>query len=205
MTDLHTPGTTEAATQNEIDQRMRQQYRPDGRDALQATLAEVLLQVDPDWLEQRFGPHPEPGDLARLLALALRREALLEGEARIRVMAAIAEERSGWPGSLEAMTAGADLLRDMPRTDPPTGENAPPPLKPEPLALAWTGLVTTVHTDASAIVDCTTSDGRPAQLHLDEEHAEALGGMLTDPPEAGWDDDEDETPGTDTAREHPAP
>ncbi|MEV7681441.1 hypothetical protein AB0O64_23245 [Streptomyces sp. NPDC088341] len=205
MTDLHTPGTAEAETQHEIDQRMLERYRPDSRDALQATLAEILLQVDPDWLERRFGPHPAPGDLARLFALALRREALLEGEAKIRVMAAIAEERSGWPGSLEAMTAGADLLRDMPRTDPPTGQNAPQPQQPKPIALAWTGKVTTDHADNSAVVECTTHDGRPAELHLDEEHADALGGQLVDPPEAGWDDDEAETPGTETAREHPAP
>ncbi|MEU9778473.1 hypothetical protein [Streptomyces sp. NPDC047968] len=204
MTDLHTPSAAEAATQHEIDRRMLERYRPDGRDALQATLAAILLQVDPEWLEQRFGPHPEPSDLARLLALAIRREALLEGEAKIRVLATIAEERSGWPGSLEAMTAGADLLRDMPRTPPPTGGSPQPP-EPPPIALAWTGKVATVHADASVVVECTTSDGRPAELHLDEDHAEALGGQLVDPPEKGWDDDEVEVPGIETAREHPAP
>ncbi|MEJ8654643.1 hypothetical protein WKI65_43085 [Streptomyces sp. MS1.AVA.3] len=201
MTDLHTPGTAEAVTQHEIDRRMREHYRPDGRDALEATLAAVLLQVDSDWLERRFGPRSGPEDLARLLALALRREALLEGEAKIRVLAAIAEERSGWPGSLEAMAAGADLLCDMTRTPPPTSETAAPQLKP--LELAWTGLVITDHADASAVVSCTTRDGRPTELHLDEEHAEALGGMLTDPPDP--DDVEVEAPGTETAREHPTP
>ncbi|WP_435058412.1 hypothetical protein [Streptomyces sp. bgisy060] len=201
MTDLHTSGTAAAATQHEIDRRMAEQYRPDRRDALQATMAAVLLQVDPDWLERRFGQAPEPGKLAHLLTLAIRREALLEGEAKIRVLAAIAEEQSGWPGSLEAMVAGADLLRDMTRTPSPTDEDGPQLPEPEPLALEWTGLVTTDHSDASAVVSCTTSDGRPAELHLDEEHAEALGGQLTDPPEAGWDG-EAETP--EPAREHPA-
>jgi hypothetical protein len=101
---------------------------------------------------------------------------------------------------------GVDLLRDMPRTDPPTGPGTPQPQKPEPIALAWTGKVTTDHTDSSAVVECTTSDGRPAELHLDEEHAGALGDMLADPPEEGWDDDEVEAPGgAETAREHPAP
>lgn len=205
MADLHTPGAAEAAIQHEIDQRLLERYRPDGRDALEATLAAILQQVDPDWLEKSFDSHAEPGDLARLLTLAIRREALMEGEATIRVMAVIAEERSGWPGSLEAMTAGADLLRDMPRTPPPAGPGTPQPQKPKPIALAWTGKVTTVHADSSAVVECKTSDGRPAELHLDEEHAEALGGQLVDPPEAGWDDDEVEAPGTETAREHPAP
>ncbi|MFJ9239775.1 hypothetical protein ACIRJ3_32910 [Streptomyces anulatus] len=203
MTDLHTPGSAEAATQHEIDRRMLEQYRPDSRDALEAALGAILLQVDPDWLEHNFGPHPEPGGLARLFALTFRREALLEGEAKIRVMAAIAEERAGWPGSLEAMTAGADLLHDMPRTDPPTGPGAPQPQKPKPIALAWTDKVTTNHSDGSAVVECTTSDGRPAELHLDEEHAGALGDMLSDPPEEGWDD-EVEAPEIETAREHPA-
>ncbi|WP_098894222.1 hypothetical protein [Streptomyces sp. t99] len=202
MTDLHAPGTAAAATQHEIDQRLLEQYQPDGRDALEATLATILLQVDPDWLEESFDSHAEPGDLARLLTLAIRREALLEGEAKIRVMAAIAEERSGWPGSLEAMTAGADLLRDMPRMPPPTGD-APQPQKSKPIALTWTDKVTTNHTDGSAVVECTTSDGRPAELHLDEEHAGALGDMLSDPPEEGWDD-EVEAPDSETAREHPA-
>ncbi|MFF4337523.1 hypothetical protein [[Kitasatospora] papulosa] len=202
MTDLHTPGTAEAATQHEIDQRLLERYRPDGRDALQATLTAALQQVDPAWMAQQFGPHSEPGELARILTLAIRREALMEGEAKIRVLAAIAEERSGWPGSLEAMTAGADLLRDMPRLPPPT-DGTSQPQEPKPLVLAWTDKVTTNHTDNSAVVECRTSDGRPAELHLDEEHAGALGDMLADPPEEGWDDDE--APGTETAREHPAP
>ncbi|PZT71425.1 hypothetical protein [Streptomyces sp. AC1-42T] len=204
MTDLHTSATAgAAATQHEIDRRMLEQYRPDTRDALEEALEAILLQVDPDWLEQSFGPYPEPGGLARLFALTFRREALLEGEAKIRVMAAIAEERAGWPGSLEAMTAGADLLHDMPCKAPPAGPGAPRPQKPQPIALVWTDKVTTNHTDGSAVVECTTSDGRPAELHLDEEHVGALGDMLSDPPEAGWDD-EAGGPESETAREHPA-
>ncbi|MFF3730998.1 hypothetical protein ACFYXM_11905 [Streptomyces sp. NPDC002476] len=120
MADLRAPRADDATLQQEIDRRMAQQYNPAVRDALQMALVAVVRQADPACLERWFAPYTDAWDIACVLALAIRREALLEAEAKIRVLSTIAEERSGWPGSLDMMAEDADLLRDMTRTVPPT-------------------------------------------------------------------------------------
>ncbi|MER7707216.1 hypothetical protein ABTX81_30485 [Kitasatospora sp. NPDC097605] len=51
-----------------------------------------------------------------------------------------------------------------------------------PLTTTWTGLTTTLPGPGTPIVvDLVLADGRRAELHLDDEHREALGLALVDP------------------------
>lgn len=197
-----------ADVQAEIDRRMAEQYPPSTWLAVRQLLVEVLRQVEPGWLEDNFGTNNSPDYVATSFMGWIREEAFKEGGAKLRVLSALAEERSGWPGSTEMLRMGADVLRDMALAPPPGGPHEAADYEspqPGPLQLTWTGLVTTDHTDASSVVSCTTKDGRKAELHLDEEHAEALGGQLVEPPEADWWGDEAGAPEDETVREQAAP
>ncbi|TQE33134.1 hypothetical protein [Streptomyces ipomoeae] len=161
--------------------------------ALRATLTAVLQQVDPAWLEREFGTHHDAAYLSDLLLVGIWRTALREGELNIRLVGALAEECSGWPGSTEMFVAGADVLRDMARTGPPVpDEQQDPPAPGGSLELTWTGQVTHHHADGSAVIVCRTPLGHPAELRLDAEHREALGGPLVDPPAPDDENDTDE-------------